>query len=82
MYCGGNVRVVACNRVLQDDFILWFVECAGFGPPVEMHLVDERALSDDGTDKIDGEGSVVCVRAENTTGPASDATECRGRLRP
>lgn len=56
-----SLRMVSRDGIGQDGFVAIAIEICGIGPPEVMHLVDEGALVQDGTNKVDRGGHVVRI---------------------
>ena len=55
------VRMIPSNGVNEDNLVFLVVKISGLCPTEVMHLVHERALTDDGANKVGRERSIVCV---------------------
>lgn len=64
--------MVSGNGVHEDDLIHRIVEITRLRPRKIVHLVNEGALTDHSANKVNGEGSVVCVRAYNAVSSTHD----------
>ena len=61
--------MISCNGVNKNGFVHGVVKVARFSPSKVVHLVNERALTDHSTNKVNRKWSVICVSTENAMGP-------------
>lgn len=64
-----NVRMIPGNAVLQDNLILGPIKVPLLRPAQVVHLLHERALTQDRTDQVDRSDAVATVCAHNPLQP-------------